>query len=90
MEKRFFELLANYNKKANNSMNETIKTLTDEQWKKQFSGFYKSIPDICSHIYFWDYNELNRCKYLRNFTSLEKEFPYQKRLEYNKNNRRWK
>ena len=62
-------------------MNETIKTLTDEQWKKQFSGFYKSIQDICSHIYFWDYNELNRCKYLRKFTSLEEKFPYENKLE---------
>jgi uncharacterized damage-inducible protein DinB len=81
MENRCFKLFANYNQKANNSMNEIIKTLTEEQWKKQFSGFYKSIQDICSHIYFWDYNELNRCKYLRKFSSLEEEFLYQRKLD---------
>ena len=75
MEKRHFELLANYNKKVNNSMNDIIKTLTEEQWRKQFSGFYKTIQDICSHIAYWDFNGFNRCKYLRNFTSLEEEFP---------------
>ena len=63
-------------------MNEIIKTLTNEQWKKQFSGFYKSIQDICSHIYFWDYNELNRCKYLRKFNSLEEKFPYEDKLKF--------
>jgi len=62
-------------------MNNVIRTLTDEQWKRQFTGYYKSIRDICSHIYFWDYNELNRCTYLRKFTSLEKEFSYQKKLD---------
>ena len=81
MEKRIFELFANYNKKVNNSMNDIIKTLTNEQWKKQFSGFYKSIQDICSHIYFWDYNELNRYKYLRKFDSLEEEFPYEEKIK---------
>ena len=74
MEKRHFELLADYNKKANNSMNEIIKTLTEEQWKKQFTGFYKSIQDICSHIAYWDFNGFNRCKYLHKFTSLEEKF----------------
>jgi len=74
MEKRHFELLAEYNKKANNSMNDIIKTLTEEQWRRQFSGFYKSIPDVCSHIAYWDFNGFNRCKYLRNFLSLEEKF----------------
>ena len=81
MEKKIFELFANYNKKVNNSMNDIIKTLTKEQWKNQFSGFYESIQDICSHIYFWDYNELNRCKYLRKFNSLEEKFPYEEKIE---------
>ena len=81
MEKRHFELLANYNKKVNNSMNDIIKTLTEEQWKKQFSGFYKSIQDICSHIAYWDFNGFNRCKYLRNFTSLEEKFPDYEKFE---------
>ena len=74
MEKRHFELLAEYNKNANNSMNDIIKTLTEEQWRRQFSGFYKSIPDVCSHIAYWDFNGFNRCKYLRNFLSLEEKF----------------
>ena len=80
MDKRYFELLANYNKNVNNSMNEIIKSLTIDQWGKQFSGFYKSIQDICSHIYFWDYNELNRCKYLRKFNCFDEQFPYEEKL----------
>jgi len=81
MEKKIFELFASYNKKVNKSMNDIIQTLTNEQWKNQFSGFYKSIQDICSHIYFWDYNELNRCKYLRKFNSLEEKFPYEEKIK---------
>jgi len=81
MDKLNFELLAKFNKCANDSMNKFIKNLTEEQWKKEFSGFFKSIQEICSHIYFWDYNCLNRLGYLRNFKCLNEEFKYKKEME---------
>jgi len=52
MGKYHFELLAKYNKEANNLMNNVIITLTEEQWNKNFTGYFKSIHEICSHIYF--------------------------------------
>ena len=81
MDKLNFELLARFNKNANESMNKTIKNLSEEQWKKEFSGFFKSIQEICSHIYFWDYNCLNRFGYLRYFKCLNEEFKYKKQME---------
>jgi uncharacterized damage-inducible protein DinB len=81
MDKLNFELLAKFNKCANDSMNKFIRNLTEEQWKKEFSGFFKSIQEICSHIYFWDYNCLNRLGYLRNFKCLNEEFKYKKQME---------
>ena len=63
MGKYHFELLAKYNKEANNLMNNVIITLTEEQWDKNFTGYFKSIHEICSHIYFWDYNWFKRPKF---------------------------
>ncbi len=81
MEKRQLELFAHFNKESNNLMNDSIKTLSDEQWKKQFSGFYKSIQEICAHIYFWDYNTLNRFKSLRKFTCFDEKFQHEEYLD---------
>ena len=81
MDKLNFELLARFNKNANESMNKLIKNITEEQWKKEFSGYFKSIQEICSHIYFWDYNCLNRFGYLRKFKCLNEEFKYKKQME---------
>jgi len=85
MDKQYFEFMAKFNKWANNSMNEIIKTLTDDQWKKEYSGFYKSIQEICSHIYFSDHIGLNRFKHLRNFSSLNEESQYEKYMEKKSN-----
>ena len=76
MDKSNFELLARFNKYANESLNEIIKDLTEDQWNKQFSGYFKSIQEICSHIYFWDYNCLNRFGYLRKFKCLNEKFKH--------------
>jgi uncharacterized damage-inducible protein DinB len=68
---RHFELLAKYNSEANKLMNAHIKTLTQEQWDKQFAGFFKSIHEVCSHIYVSDFAWLKRYKALKNFTALD-------------------
>jgi uncharacterized damage-inducible protein DinB len=51
-------------------MNNIIKTLTDEEWNRQFSGYYKSIHELCSHIFIWDYIWLSRLKSAGSFSSL--------------------
>jgi uncharacterized damage-inducible protein DinB len=55
MEKEIFELLGNYNKSSNIQMNNVIKGITDEEWNKAFPSFWKSIHELCSHIFFGDY-----------------------------------
>jgi uncharacterized damage-inducible protein DinB len=37
--------LARYNIKTNEKMNDIIKTLSEEEWNKQFFGCYKSIHE---------------------------------------------
>jgi uncharacterized damage-inducible protein DinB len=71
METKYFGLLAYYNKEANGLMNNIIKNITEEEWNKNFPGFYKSIHEICSHIYISDHNWLNRYKLLRHFNCLD-------------------
>jgi uncharacterized damage-inducible protein DinB len=71
MEQYNFSLLAKYNKIANEKMNTIIKTLSEEEWNKTFNCFYKSIHELCSHIYIADYNWLNRFRKLREFDSLD-------------------
>ena len=70
MDKNTFELLAKYNKEVNQKMNDIIKKLSEEEWDKQFSGYYKSIHDLCSHIFIADYMKLKGFKSLNNFESM--------------------
>lgn len=60
MDKEIFEAYADYNKRANIQMNDIIKNLTPEEWDRQFSSFWKSIHELCSHIFVGDYMWLNR------------------------------
>jgi uncharacterized damage-inducible protein DinB len=69
-----FSLLAKYNKVANEKMNNIIKTGSEGEWNKTFNGYFKSIHELCSHIYIADYNWLNRFKNLRKFNSLDQEY----------------
>jgi uncharacterized damage-inducible protein DinB len=55
MDKNTFELFGKYNKEVNKKMNEVIKTLSTEEWDKPFSGYYKSIHELCSHVFIADY-----------------------------------
>jgi uncharacterized damage-inducible protein DinB len=51
-----FKLFANYNKVTNELMNNIIMEITEEEWNKEFNGFFKSIHELCSHIYICDFN----------------------------------
>jgi uncharacterized damage-inducible protein DinB len=55
-------------------MNNVIKNITVEEWNMKFSGFYKSIHEICSHIYISDYNWLKRYKLVQHFIWLDEYF----------------
>ena len=68
-----FNLLANYNKITNELMNGIINEITEEEWDKNFNGYFKSIHELCSHIYICDFNWLKRFKKLRNFNILNKD-----------------
>jgi uncharacterized damage-inducible protein DinB len=70
MERYGFELMAKYNKDVNKQLNEIIQTLSEAQWDKQFPAFWKSIHELCSHIFGADYRWLNRFKYVVNSQSL--------------------
>ena len=62
MDKNIFDNLSKYNKKVNQKMNEIIKSLSEEEWDKQFSGCFKSIHELCSHIFIADYKMFKRFK----------------------------
>jgi uncharacterized damage-inducible protein DinB len=74
MEQYNFSLLARYNKEANRKMNNIIKTISKEEWDKIFGGYFKSIHELCSHIYIADYYWLYRFKKLRKFGSLNENY----------------
>jgi len=63
-------LLAKYNSHANNAMFSHISKLSDEEWKKEYPGYFKSIRELCNHIYIADFNWLKRFRSLRQFKCL--------------------
>jgi uncharacterized damage-inducible protein DinB len=62
-----FKLLAKYNKTTNELMNNIIRDLSEEEWNRNFPTFFKSIHELCSHIYVSDIKCLKRFKGLRDF-----------------------
>jgi uncharacterized damage-inducible protein DinB len=76
-----FSLLARYNKEANEKMNGIIKTISKEEWNKTFNGYFKSIHELCSHIYIADYNWVKGFKRLRKFNSLDENY-FNKRYSF--------
>jgi uncharacterized damage-inducible protein DinB len=80
MDKKVFELLVKYNKGANEKMNEIIKELSEEEWNRQFSGYYKSIHELCSHIFGGDHRWLIKFKKIGEYKTIsDKNF----NTEYN-------
>lgn len=64
-------LLSRYNQAANNEMNLIISKLDKEQWNKEFGGYFKSIKEVCNHIYVSDFNWLQRFSRLRPFNYIK-------------------
>ncbi len=60
-------LLAQYNQTANQKMNGIIRNLSEGQWNQEFSGYFKTIKQLCSHIYISDFLWLKRFGRFRDF-----------------------
>jgi len=60
-------LLALYNQTANQKMDGLISTLTDEQWNREFTGYFKTIRQLCTHVYISNYNWFKRFGKFRDF-----------------------
>ena len=69
-----YKVLANYNKTTNEYMNNYIKEISETQWNKDFNGYFKSIHELCSHIYICDFNWLKRFRGLREFRIFSNSF----------------
>jgi uncharacterized damage-inducible protein DinB len=61
------KLLAQYNQITNQKMNAIIRNLSHAQWNQEFEGYFKSIKQVCSHIYVADHNWLKRFGHVRDF-----------------------
>jgi uncharacterized damage-inducible protein DinB len=68
-----FKEFAKYNKLTNESMNNIIGKISEEEWNKEFNGFFKSIYELCSHIYISDFNWLKRFRQVCDFDVLYKD-----------------
>jgi uncharacterized damage-inducible protein DinB len=73
MTKDTFTLLAQYNRRVNERVNPCITTLGDEEWNREFGGYFSSIHSLCSHIYVCDFIWLKRFGALREFKTLKDE-----------------
>ena len=60
-------LLAKYNQVANQKMNGVIRTLSSAQWEQEFTGYFKTIKQLCGHIYISDYSWMKRFDKFRDF-----------------------
>jgi uncharacterized damage-inducible protein DinB len=71
MTRDVFVVLAKYNRGVNEKMNGFIRDLNDEEWNREFQGFFPSVRSLCSHLYISDVNWLNRFGGFKEFTALK-------------------
>jgi len=83
MDKKYLKLMMDYNKNVNENMNNIIKTLSENDWNKYFSGYYKSLHELCSHLFIGDYTWLGRFRTLKKFKILS-EYYFNKNLSFHK------
>ena len=60
-------LFAKYNQATNVQMDLLLGRLDASQWMKEFGGYFKSIKEVCNHIYIADFFWLKRFSKLRSF-----------------------
>ncbi len=61
------KLLAQYNQVTNQKMDNIIRNLSEAQWRQEFAGYFKTIKQLCSHVYISDYSWLKRFGLFRDF-----------------------
>jgi uncharacterized damage-inducible protein DinB len=71
MTKDVFVVFAEYNRGVNEKMNGFIRDLNDEEWNREFKGFFPSVRSLCSHLFISDFNWLKRFGGVKKFTALE-------------------
>ncbi|HYA87106.1 MAG TPA: DinB family protein [Nitrospirota bacterium] len=74
--------LAQYNQIANQKMDGIIRNLSNAQWNQEFAGYFKTIKQLCSHIYISDYRWLKRFGQFRDF-QFTKDSLFDQDLNYN-------
>ena len=67
-------LLAQYNHVANQKMDDKIRALSNAQWNQEFTGYFKTIKQLCSHIYISDYSWMKRFGKFRDFRFIKDPF----------------
>ena len=75
------KLLARYNQMANQKMDGIIRNLSNAQWNQEFTGYFKTIKQLCRHIYTGDYIWLKRFGQFREFQFI-KDSLFDQNLNY--------
>ncbi|MDR0623357.1 MAG: DinB family protein [Treponema sp.] len=71
MTRDVFVVLAKYNREVNEKMNGFIRDLSDEEWNREFKGYFPSIRSLCSHLYISDFNWLKRFGGVKEYRALK-------------------
>jgi uncharacterized damage-inducible protein DinB len=71
MTRELFVALAKYNRGVNEKMNGFIGDLDEEEWNREFKGYFPSIRSLCSHLYISDFNWLKRFGGVKEYTALK-------------------
>jgi uncharacterized damage-inducible protein DinB len=71
MTRAVFVVLAEYNRGVNEKMNGFIRDINDEEWTREFKGYFSSIRALCSHLYISDFNWLKRFGGVKEFRALK-------------------
>lgn len=61
------KLLAQYNRTVNQKMDDTIRHLSNAQWNREFTGYFKTIKQLSGHVYISDFSWLKRFGQFRDF-----------------------
>ena len=69
-----FQGFADYNKRANSQMNAIIQNISEAEWDKPFASYWKSIHELCAHIFTADYGWLNRFRVFTDSKKLPAEY----------------
>jgi uncharacterized damage-inducible protein DinB len=75
------KLLAQYNQIADQKMDGMIRDLSSAQWNREFTGYFKTIKQLCSHVYISDYTWMKRFGLFRDFQFIKDPF-FDRTLNY--------